>query len=120
MAADSYYYAGGKRIPLELDPEHVVIDVGVVESKEGKRPDPATVEGAEELRSGRRRPRKFLGNAVGEALRRQEFSGCSSGAHELDGIVGRQAHDTAWIGVDEFAVDREPAVESHVCTFHVV
>jgi hypothetical protein len=52
MVPDFYYYAGGKRIPLELDPEHVAVDLGVVESREGKRPDPATVEGAEELRSG--------------------------------------------------------------------
>jgi len=52
MVPDFYYYAGGKRIPLELDREHVAVDVGVVESREGKRPDPAAVEGAEELRSG--------------------------------------------------------------------
>jgi hypothetical protein len=52
MVPDFYYYAGGKRIPLELDREHVAVDVGVVESREGRRPDPAAVEGAEELRSG--------------------------------------------------------------------
>ncbi|MGB6336397.1 MAG: hypothetical protein WBG96_12375 [Thermoanaerobaculia bacterium] len=52
MAPDFYYYAGGKRIPLELDREHVAVDLSEAESREGKRPDPATVEGAEELRSG--------------------------------------------------------------------
>lgn len=52
MAAEFYYYAGGKRIPLELDPEHVAVDVGDVDSRAGKRPEPAEVEGAEELRSG--------------------------------------------------------------------
>ena len=52
MAADFYYYAGGKRIPLELDPEHVAVDVGEVGSRGGRRPDPAAVEGAVELRSG--------------------------------------------------------------------
>jgi hypothetical protein len=52
MVPDFYYYAGGKRIPLELDREHVAVDVGVVESREGRRPDPAAVEGAEKLRSG--------------------------------------------------------------------
>ncbi|MGB5816042.1 MAG: hypothetical protein WBI27_12620 [Thermoanaerobaculia bacterium] len=52
MAPDFYYYAGGKRIPLELYREHVAVDLSEAESREGKRPDPATVEGAEELRSG--------------------------------------------------------------------
>jgi hypothetical protein len=52
MVPDFYYYAGGKRIPLELDRKHVAVDVRAVESRAGRRPDPATVEGAEELRSG--------------------------------------------------------------------
>ena len=52
MATDFYYYAGGKRIPLELDSEHVAIDLSEAESRQGRRPDPAMVEGAEELRSG--------------------------------------------------------------------
>jgi hypothetical protein len=52
MGADYYFYAGGKRIPLELDPEHVVVDSGLVASREGKRPDPRSLEGVEELRGG--------------------------------------------------------------------